>query len=112
LSNGMDGKKIFGPEDFADCSSRKTLLMVDRKGWIVAVLVRQPEDPEWAYVIADATKVMRGIQQLGAAMDLFSEKSLNHRQGEIFTIPVGVSFGGGQTVEASQKNTTTCLVTI
>ena len=61
-------------------------------------MVGQPEDPEWVYVIGDAVKVMQGVQQLGAGMDLFSDKILDHRQGEFLAIPVGVSFGDGQMV--------------
>ena len=76
---------------------------MDSEGRIVAVLVGQPEDPEWAYVIGDATKIMRDVQQLGAKMDLFSEEGLSHRRGEVLAIPVGVSFGGGQMVGASHS---------
>jgi len=79
---------------------RKTLLILDKVGRIVAVLVGQPDDPEWVYVIKDAAEVLEEVQQLGADMDLFSEKSLDHRRGEFLAIPVGVSFGGGQTVRA------------
>jgi len=77
---------------------RKTLLILDKEGWIVAILVGQPDDPGWLYVIDDAAKVMQEVQQMGAELDLFSEKSLDHRRGEFLAIPVGVSFGGGQTV--------------
>jgi hypothetical protein len=71
---------------------------LDSEGRIVAVLVGQPDDPEWVYVIGDAVKVMQDVREQGAAMDLFSDKSLNHRRGEFLAIPVGVSFGGGQMV--------------
>jgi len=30
--------------------------------------------------------------------DIFSEDDLDHRRGKFLAIPVGVSFGGGQTV--------------
>jgi hypothetical protein len=68
-------------------------------GWIVAILVGRPDDPEWVYVIDDAANVMEEVQKLGANMDRFSDQSLSHRQGEFLAIPVGVSFGGGQTVK-------------
>ena len=64
------------------------------------MLVGQLDDPEWRQVINDAAAVMREVQEAGAELDLFSEKSLDHRQGEFLAIPVGVSFGGGQTVSA------------
>jgi len=83
-----------------DCS-RKTLLILDKEGRIIAALVGQPDDPEWRYVIDDATNIMQEVQQLGTAVDLFSDSSLDHRRGEFLAIPVGVSFGGGQMVRAS-----------
>jgi hypothetical protein len=96
----MASENFFDHEGFAYCFFlfRKTLLIVDSKGRIVAVLVGQPEDPEWVSVIGDAAKVMQGVQQQGVDMDLFSDKCLDHRRGEFLAIPVGVSFGGGQTV--------------
>lgn len=59
------------------------------------MLVGQPDDPEWRNVVNDAAEVMREVEQLGASLDLFAEKSLHHRRGEFLAIPVGVSFGGG-----------------
>ena len=97
----MAGKKLFNFKIFADHSSRKTLLIVDKEGRIIAALVGQPDDPEWRYVIDNATNIMQEVQQLGAAVDLFSDSSMDHRRGEFLAIPVGVSFGGGQTVRAS-----------
>jgi hypothetical protein len=91
------------PKIFLIGCSRKTLLILDKEGRIIAALVGQPDDPEWKYVINDATNVMQEVQQLGAAVDLFSDSSLDHQRGEFLTIPVGVSFGGGQTVRACPK---------
>lgn len=82
--------------------SRKTRLILDKEGRIIATLVGQPADPEWGHVIEDAANVMQEVQQLGAAVDLFSDSSLDHRRGEFLAIPVGVSFGGGQTVGFSR----------
>jgi hypothetical protein len=65
------------------------------------VLVGQPDDPEWREVINEAEAVMREVRETGAELDLFSEKAQDHRRGRFLAIPVGVSFGGGQTVRAS-----------
>jgi hypothetical protein len=78
---------------------RKTLLILDKVGRIVAILVGRPDDPEWVYVIDDAANVLEEVQKLGANVDLFSDQTLSHRRGEFLAIPVGVSFGGGQTVK-------------
>ena len=100
----MAGEEPFDPNfSLLIGFSRKTLLILDSEGQIVAVLVGQPEDPEWVYVIGNAMKIMWDVQQLGAEMDLFSEKGLSQRQGEFLAIPVGVSFGGGQMVRASHS---------
>jgi hypothetical protein len=47
--------------------------------------------------------VMQEVERLGADVDLFTEKSLHHRRGEFIAIPAGVSFGGGQTVQAQPR---------
>jgi hypothetical protein len=82
---------------------RKTLLILDKTGRIIAVLVGRPDDSEWVYVVDDAANVMREVQKLCADMELVSEKSLGHRQGNFLAIPVGVSFGGGQTVSGFEQ---------
>jgi hypothetical protein len=76
------------------------LLILDGEGRVIAALVGQPDDPEWACMVDDAANVMQEVQRLGIYMDLFSEKSLGHRRGEFLTIPVGVSFGSGQVVSS------------
>jgi hypothetical protein len=71
---------------------------LDQEKRIVAALVGQPDDPEWSKVIDAAAAVMQEVQQLGMGEDIFSEDDLDHRRGKFLAIPVGVSFGGGQTV--------------
>jgi hypothetical protein len=71
---------------------------LDRKERVIATLVGQPDDPQWEDAVNAATEVMQDVEQMGASMDLFSEESLHHRRGEFLAVPVGVSFGGGQTV--------------
>jgi hypothetical protein len=75
-------------------------LILDKEEQIIAVLVGQPDDPQWRDTINAAAEVMQEVERLGASMDLFPEKSLHHRRGEFLAIPTGVSFGGGQTVRA------------
>jgi len=73
--------------------SRKTLLILDKEGQIIAALVGQPDDPEWVYVISDTANILEEVQQLGATVDLFSNSSLHHWQGEFLAIPVGCHLG-------------------
>jgi len=72
------------------------LLILDKGGRIIAVLVGQPEDSEWVYVVDDAARVMQEVQTLGVD----SGKGSGHRRGDFLAIPIGVSFGGGQVVSA------------
>ena len=76
----------------------KTCLILDKEDRIIAVLEGQPGDPLWKDVAHVATEVMLEAERLSADLDLFTEKSLHHRQGEFLALPAGVSFGGGQTV--------------
>ena len=72
----------------------------------MAVLVGQPNDPLWGDAIDAAAGVLREVERRGASMELFTEKTLHHRRGEFLAIPVGVSFGGGQTVRAHSSIST------
>jgi len=74
--------------------------VLDKEERIIAVLVGQPDDPQWGDTINAAAEVMREVERLGGSMDLFTEKNLHHRRGEFLAIPAGVSFGGGQMVHA------------
>lgn len=80
------------------CSCRKTRLILDLQGRIIATLVGHPDDPEWGRVADDAAAVLCEVQRVGSGLDVFPLKSANHRRGRFLAIPVGVSFGGGQTV--------------
>jgi hypothetical protein len=86
-----------------DCF-RKTQLILDKEGRIIATLVGQPDDPEWMDVARDAANVFQDVQRLRAAQGRFSDSSLGHRRGEFLSIPVGVSFGGGQQVRALPRH--------
>ena len=78
-------------------------LILDKEERIVAALVGQPEDPQWKDIVDSAAEVMQGVERQGASMDLFTEKNLHHRRGEFLAIPAGVSFGGGQMVQAQPR---------
>jgi hypothetical protein len=84
-------------------SCRRTRMILDKQGRIVAALVGQPDDPEWGRVINDAVAVLHEVQVVGTESDAFSQKSVDHRRGRFLAIPVGVSFGGGQTVRAGLR---------
>ncbi|KAF8963380.1 hypothetical protein BDZ97DRAFT_1661711, partial [Flammula alnicola] len=72
--------------------------ILDASGRIVGVLVGHPNDPLWDLVINDASEAMTKVQELGLQQDAFTENHLNHRRGDFLALPVGVSFGGGQSV--------------
>ena len=61
--------------------------MLDKEERIIAVLVGQPDDPQWSDTIDAATGVLQEVEQLGGSMDLFAEKCLHHRRGEFLAIP-------------------------
>ena len=75
-------------------------MILDKQKRIIAVLVGQPDDPQWRVIVDYAAEEMQEVEQLGAYEDLFNEKNLHHRRGEFLAIPAGVSFGGGQAVRA------------
>ncbi len=49
-------------------------------------------------VCDEAVQVLNEVQEEGIASDAFLEKYLTHRRGDFVSVPVGVSFGGGQKV--------------
>jgi hypothetical protein len=65
--------------------------------WLASLTIHR-----WSDTVNAAAEVMQEVEQLGSSMPvgLFAEKCLHHRRGEFLAIPVGVSFGGGQTVKA------------
>lgn len=78
--------------------SSKTILVIDSMKRIIAVLVGHPNDPEWYQVVSDSTKLMQEVQREGMELGVFLEKYVSHRRGDFLALPVGVSYGGGQTV--------------
>ena len=78
-------------------------MIIDRKERITVALVGRPKDPTWDQAVHDATAVMTEVQEEGLEEDSFPEKFLSHRRGEFVAFPVGVSFGGGQTVRLYLK---------
>lgn len=64
----------------------------------MAVLVGQPNDPTWAGAIKEAAATMQQVVSEGVSNGLLGAKHLSHRRGDFVALPVGVSFGGGQTV--------------
>lgn len=73
-------------------------MILDKNKRIVAVLVGQPNDPTWKVAVDEAANVMQEVANEGISENRFSDKHFSHRRGDFIAIPVGVSFGGGQTV--------------
>jgi hypothetical protein len=54
----------------------------------------------WGDAVNAAAKVLREVEKLGVEEALYTEEFLAHRRGEFLALPVGVSYGGGQTVRS------------
>jgi hypothetical protein len=80
------------------------MLIVDSDGFIIAVLLGRPEDPDWDDVIADVIELLKSVREDGIAWGIFKKDDFKHRRGDSF-VPVsfGVSLGGGQQVFRFQK---------
>jgi hypothetical protein len=99
---GWHVSKTYPLNIFLISGCRKTLLILDKPGRIIAVLVGRPNGADWIYVVDDAAMVLKEVLWLGGEeMGLFSKQSLYHRWGEFLAVPVGVSFGGSQVVRTS-----------
>lgn len=76
---------------------RLTRKILDKEDRVVAVLVGQPNDPTWEGAVVEAAAVMLEVASEGISARHIDGKYLSHRRGSFVALPVGVSFGGGQT---------------
>ncbi|KAJ7198693.1 hypothetical protein C8J57DRAFT_1073040 [Mycena rebaudengoi] len=73
------------------------MLIVDADGFIIAILLGRPEDPDWDEVMADAVEVLRSVREDGLRWGVFKEEDFDHRRGDGFLpLSFGTSLGGGQ----------------
>ncbi|KAJ6457576.1 hypothetical protein DFH09DRAFT_1254380 [Mycena vulgaris] len=75
---------------------RRSHLILDIHGRIIAILLGRPEDPDWANVVRDAVKAMNQARRAGRKSGAFRRKDTSHRRGDYAVLSTGVSFGGGQ----------------
>ncbi|KAJ7919762.1 hypothetical protein B0H13DRAFT_1987862 [Mycena leptocephala] len=75
---------------------KRPLLILDRHGRIIAVMVGAPEDPEWPSVVAKAAEAMRQAREEGLRTGAFTAGDDLHRRGLYHILKGGVSYGGGQ----------------
>ncbi|KAJ7763833.1 hypothetical protein B0H16DRAFT_1311021 [Mycena metata] len=76
---------------------RNPLLILDRDGRIIVAFGGMPEDPEWLWVVRNATNAMKEAREEGFRTGAFSAEDSKHRRGDEYTpLTGGTSFGGGQ----------------
>ncbi|KAJ7026456.1 hypothetical protein C8F04DRAFT_1190522 [Mycena alexandri] len=76
---------------------KNPLLILDPHGRIIVVFGGMPEDPEWLWVVCNATEAMKEAREEGFRTGAFSAEDSKHRRGDEFTpLTGGTSFGGGQ----------------
>ncbi|KAJ7033052.1 hypothetical protein C8F04DRAFT_1261393 [Mycena alexandri] len=86
--------------DAMDCevvewNGRDPKLIVDAEGRIIAVLLGQPDDPEWEDVIQRASKALERARRSAVRHGLWRPGD-SHRRGRHVSFGGGASFGGGQ----------------
>ncbi|KAJ7034871.1 hypothetical protein C8F04DRAFT_955856 [Mycena alexandri] len=74
---------------------RDPKLVVDAEGRIIAILLGQPDDPEWADVILKASKALARARREAIRRGVW-RRGDSHRRGGHFAVADGTSFGGGQ----------------
>jgi hypothetical protein len=79
---------------------RDPKLVVDSEGRIIAILLGQPDDPDWANVVKEAARALRRACRSAMRAGIWCPGS-SHRRGTYYSITSGVSFGGGQKVGTS-----------
>lgn len=97
-SNGMDGMfPSISPEARLTFIPRDPKLIVDAEGRIIAILLGQPDDPEWADVILKASKALARARREAVRRGVW-RRGDSHCRGGHFSVADGTSFGGGQRV--------------
>lgn len=74
--------------------NRTSTPIVDNDGRVIAVLVGQPDDPDWHNVASAAYDALTDA----ASRLKFSSKIKNHRRGRFPALNYGISHGGGTEV--------------
>ncbi|KAJ7017670.1 hypothetical protein C8F04DRAFT_1214960 [Mycena alexandri] len=64
-------------------------------GRVVAILLGQPDDPDWGRVVKEACKALATARRTAVRLGVWRPGS-SHRRGSHFQLGGGVSFGGGQ----------------
>ncbi|KAJ7821626.1 hypothetical protein B0H14DRAFT_3875864 [Mycena olivaceomarginata] len=78
-------------------------LIVDSEGRIIAILLGQPDDPDWENVVKEAAKALRHARCSARRAGVWFPGS-SHRRGTYYSITAGASFGGGQRRPGNLRN--------
>ncbi|KAJ7900457.1 hypothetical protein B0H13DRAFT_2336660 [Mycena leptocephala] len=89
--------------EYIEWNGKDPKLVVDSEGRIVAILLGEPDDPEWAHVVAEAAKALRRARRSAMRAGIWRPGS-SHRRGTYYSITAGVSFGGGQRRPGNLRN--------
>lgn len=73
-------------------------IILDTQGRLITALVGHPRDSDWPTVATDASTALRNMRIEAELRGKRENKSWFHARGDFLTVPVGVSFGGGQKV--------------
>ena len=64
----------------------------------MVALAGRPTDADWGKTMREASDVMTSVRELALAAGVFKSAQSNHRRGNFYQLPTGVSFGGGSKV--------------
>ncbi|KAF7364444.1 hypothetical protein MSAN_01105500 [Mycena sanguinolenta] len=75
---------------------RRTKLILDSLGRIVAVLLGRPEGEDWDDVMAELVRVFEGVRRRGLKRGVFKALNRRHRRGDFYVLQDGFTKGPGQ----------------
>ncbi|KAJ7856944.1 hypothetical protein B0H14DRAFT_2507528 [Mycena olivaceomarginata] len=88
---------------YIEWNGRDPKLIVDSEGRIIAILLGQPNDPDWENVVKEAAKALRHARCSARRAGVWFPGS-SHRRGTYYSITAGASFGGGQRRPGNLRN--------
>lgn len=74
------------------------MLIVDKNGIIIAILLGRPKGEDWDKVVKDVGDIMERVRRRGEKNGVFTAEDAKHRHGVFARMNAGVSLGIGQKV--------------
>ncbi|KAJ7716374.1 hypothetical protein B0H16DRAFT_1741301 [Mycena metata] len=81
--------------ELVEWNGKDPKLIVDREGRVIAILLGQPDDPDWSTVIKEACKALASARRAAVRLGVWRPGPA-HRRGRHFQVGGGASLGGGQ----------------